>query len=60
MAKIIQTTTKESIENAKTLIREYAESLEFDLGFQEVDQEMHDLLGEYAVPTGRLYSVQPH
>ena len=40
MVKIVQAITEESIENAKTLIREYAESLEFDLGFQNFDQEM--------------------
>jgi ribosomal protein S18 acetylase RimI-like enzyme len=55
MVKIIQATTKESIEYAKTLIREYAESLEFDLGFQNFDQEMDNFPGQYALPTGRLY-----
>ena len=60
MAKIIQAATKESIENAKTLIREYAESLEFDLGFQGFDQEMDDFPGEYAAPTGRLYIAMDH
>ena len=55
MVKIVQAITEESIENAKTLIREYAESLEFDLGFQNFDQEMGDFPGEYALPKGRLY-----
>ena len=55
MIKIVQATTKESIENAKTLIREYAKSLEFDLGFQNFDQEMDDFPGEYAFPKGCLF-----
>jgi ribosomal protein S18 acetylase RimI-like enzyme len=55
MVKIVQATVKESIENARTLIREYAESLEFDLGFQNFDQEMDDFPGQYALPRGRLY-----
>jgi putative acetyltransferase len=55
MVKIIHATTKESIENAKTLIREYAESLEFDLDFQNFDQELDDFPGQYDMPKGRLY-----
>jgi putative acetyltransferase len=55
MINLVQATTKESIENAKTLIREYAESLEFDLGFQNFDQEMDDFPGEYAFPKGCLF-----
>jgi ribosomal protein S18 acetylase RimI-like enzyme len=53
--KIVQATTQVSIEYAKTLIREYAESLEFDLAFQNFDQEMDDFPGQYALPKGRLY-----
>lgn len=55
MLKIIQAATKESIETVKTLIRDYAESLEFDLDFQNFDQEMDDFPGQYALPKGRLY-----
>ncbi len=55
MVKIVKATTKESIAYAKTLIREYAESLGFDLGFQNFDQEMDDFPGQYALPKGRLY-----
>jgi GNAT superfamily N-acetyltransferase len=55
MVKIAQATTKASIENTKKLIREYAESLEFDLGFQNFDREMDDFPGQYAAPTGGLY-----
>jgi ribosomal protein S18 acetylase RimI-like enzyme len=55
MVKIVHATIKEFIENAKTLIREYAESLEFDLDFQNFDQEMDDFPGQYDMPKGRLY-----
>ncbi len=40
MIKIVEANTKEFVEKAKELIREYAESLEFDLGFQDFDKEM--------------------
>jgi putative acetyltransferase len=55
MVKIVKATAKESIAYAKILIREYAESLGFDLGFQNFDQEMDDFPGQYALPKGRLY-----
>jgi len=55
MVKIIQAATVESVETVKTLIRDYSESLGFDLDFQNFDQEMDDFPGEYALPKGRLY-----
>ncbi len=55
MVKIIQAATIESVEAVKTLIRDYAESLEFDLDFQNFDQEMDDFPGQYALAKGRLY-----
>jgi putative acetyltransferase len=55
MVKIVKATAEESIEGAKTLIRDYVESLEFDLDFQNFGQEMDDFPGEYALPKGRLY-----
>ncbi len=55
MVNIIQVATNESIETVKTLIRDYAESLAFDLDFQNFDQEMDDFPGQYALPKGRLY-----
>jgi len=55
MINIVEVNTKELIEQAKELIREYAQSLEFDLGFQDFDQEMEDFPGQYASPKGCLY-----
>jgi ribosomal protein S18 acetylase RimI-like enzyme len=55
MVNIIRATTKESIEYAKALIREYAESLEFDLEFQGFDKEMETFPEQYASPRGCLY-----
>lgn len=42
------------LEEARQLIREYAESLTFDLGFQGLDEELAALPGAYAPPRGRL------
>lgn len=55
MINIVEANTKELIEQAKELIREYAQSLEFDLGFQDFDQEMENFPGQYASPKGCLY-----
>ena len=55
MLKIVEADTKESIEKAKGLIREYAQSLEFDLGFQDFALEMENFPGQYASPRGCLY-----
>jgi ribosomal protein S18 acetylase RimI-like enzyme len=55
MIKIAEADTKEFVENAKKLIREYAQSLEFDLGFQDFDNEMVNFPGQYVFPRGCLY-----
>ncbi len=55
MVKIVEANTKELIDNAKELIQEYAESLGFDLGFQNFDQELADFPGQYSFPQGCLY-----
>jgi GNAT superfamily N-acetyltransferase len=47
--------TPEHIEIARSLFREYADSLGFDLSFQNFEQELADLPGHYAPPGGRLY-----
>ena len=55
MIKIVEANTKEFIEKAKELIWEYAQSLEFDLGFQDFDKEMENFPGQYTLPGGCLY-----
>lgn len=55
MINIVEANTKELIEQAKELIREYAQSLEFDLGFQDFDQEMENFPGQYASSRGCLF-----
>ena len=55
MIKIVEANTKKFVERAKELIREYAQSLEFDLGFQDFDKEMEDFPGQYTSPKGCLY-----
>lgn len=42
------------LEDARLLIQEYASSLSFDLGFQNLDDEIATLPGAYAPPRGCL------
>jgi ribosomal protein S18 acetylase RimI-like enzyme len=42
----------EQIEIVRTIFREYAESLGFDLGFQQFDAELAGLPGKFATPRG--------
>ena len=52
--KIIPADTDGLLEIAKTLFREYASSLGFDLSFQDFDKEMDDFPGQYSPPQGCL------
>jgi len=46
--------TPQEIELARTLFREYQESLGVDLCFQNFERELAGLPGDYAPPSGRL------
>jgi putative acetyltransferase len=51
---IVAATEAEHVESVRTLFREYADSLEVDLGFQDFEDELATLPGCYAPPGGRL------
>jgi putative acetyltransferase len=52
--KFVQAESPEEIEIARELFREYAAGLNIDLCFQNFDQEVAELPGNYAPPLGRL------
>ena len=52
MLKIFQAETKEDIKIVRALFEEYADSLGFDLCFQNFEEELANLPGCYARPEG--------
>lgn len=50
----IRAESKEHLSYIKELFKEYADSLGFDLCFQNFEKELSDLPGEYAPPNGSL------
>jgi putative acetyltransferase len=52
--KLILATSESDIKEARTLLQEYAAWLGISLCFQNFDQELAALPGEYAPPDGRL------
>ena len=54
MLEILRANTTDDIEMAESLFTEYADSLGFDLDFQNFEEELANLPGEYAPPEGCL------
>ena len=54
MLKIYSAETNKDIEIAKQLFAEYADSLGFDLGFKNFEEELANLPSDYAPPEGYL------
>ena len=52
--EIVPATLPEHIEQARSLFLEYGSSLGFSLCFQSFDEELKNLPGAYAPPSGRL------
>ena len=52
--KIFQAQSAEDIETARELFEEYAAALNISLCFQDFDQEVSGLPGNYSPPAGRL------
>jgi ribosomal protein S18 acetylase RimI-like enzyme len=52
--RIFAVETSEEFERIRELFVEYADSLDFDLGFQDFEQELADLAEHYAPPDGCL------
>ena len=50
-------TGDEGMEATKAIFREYAVSLGIDLGFQDFEEELLNLPGDYAAPRGALWLV---
>ena len=51
---IRQAASSDDIDSARVLFREYASALGIDLCFQNFEQELRDLPGAYAPPSGAL------
>ena len=52
--ELIQAVSAEQVQQARELFLEYADSLGFSLSFQGFDEELKNLPGAYAPPSGRL------
>ncbi len=52
--EIAEPTTREALDAAREIIREYAQALGVDLCFQGLDRELAELPGDYAPPRGLM------
>lgn len=52
--RLLVPTTAAEFDDARAILREYARSLSVDLDFQDFDQELAGLPGDYAPPRGIL------
>ena len=52
--RLVVADTPYLLDAARAIIREYADSLNIDLCFQNLEAELAELPGEYAAPTGQL------
>lgn len=57
MLEIKQVTSKERIEQASELFKEYSNYLNIDLEFQNFNEELESLPGDYSLPEGCLLLV---
>ena len=55
MIEILQAASKQQIDSARSLFREYESWLGMSLCFQGFDDEVRNLPGKYVPPEGRLY-----
>ena len=55
MLNIIQAITREQVDEARSLFREYESWFGLDLCFQGFESELAELPGKYAPPDGRLF-----
>jgi putative acetyltransferase len=55
MLTIAAALSDRDLATVRELFQEYADSLDFDLGFQDFQQELENLPGDYAAPWGCIF-----